>query len=832
MNDQQKVLTKGPIQGLLPWQVLFVFVLAGLMCIRWPGPGLGAVLIFAFLVRRCSGTALPRVSCLVMALAGAGAAWTGLQIHGSETPDWTLDMKPVQVRAVVEEVRPKPEKRLQLILRDAACTVPGQNRQERLPGKMVLTWQEPLFQPSPGQVLSGQLKVKPVHGFVNPGTWDSQFTWLTQGVRFRAFAKADKGAIACTGSQGVLQELRQRLRQEILLRTPPGTGRGLLLALLMGDRSELTYADLDKVRRASLAHILAQSGLHLGFVASLAWLAVLGAGRLCPGIYLRLPRRKLTVLLAAPLVLAYLWLGDFRPSLTRAALMFFFWGVLLFQGRPQVLTDGLFFALAVIIVLNPLAVFDIGLQMSILAVAGIILVWPTVSDILAQVAPSGRWGGVFKAVGGLLGISLIANLVLLPLMVWNFGQVSPHLYMNLIWLPVIGWFALPAGLFALICSLVPGLEAISNSLFHLASFSLSGLMQGLNILDSHGALQVMVPLRPRWPELMGFWLILGVSAVWWKRPKDLPLSSVALGLGLLLCPGLVREWSLTFDRVGVKAVDVGQGQAMLIEWGQGRRMLVDGGGSWNRDFDLGRFALAPALTWGRAPRVDTVILSHSDFDHLRGLYYILEHFSVREFLYNGNWPSGWDGQRLTAALDRRGVPARPLKAGEALHLQPGLRLEVLHPTAPSRIKRKNNRSLILRLANRDRGLALFPGDAENEALEELMRGPTGLQAELLVVPHHGSKSSLLPAFYREVDPALAVVSCGFLNIFRFPHPRVAGALQDQGIQLLSTAEQGMIEVDWDLKREGMQVRTAIRRQRAEDSPAVGQVEGRGLRVDG
>jgi competence protein ComEC len=793
----------------LPWQVLAVFFLAGVVCLRWPGAGMGAALVFWALQSRCRQFSQPGGLLLAMLLLGLGAAWHGLRIDDAGVPGWVVDGKTVQVRAVVEEVRPRPEKRLQLILKDVVCTRTDPRREEKLGGKTVLTWQEPLNWPAKGQRLTGELRIKPVRGFVNTGTWDSRFTWLTQGVMYRSFVKAGKGSLSFTGDHGSLFKLRQRLRQEVLSRTVPGSGRGLLLALLMGDRSELAYSDLDMVRRASLAHVLAQSGLHLGFVVGMAWLMVLGAGRILPRMYLRLPRRKVIVLLAGPLVLAYLWLGDFRPSLTRAALMFFFWGLLLFRGRSQVLTDGLFFSLAVIIALNPLAVFDLGLQMSILAVAGIILIWPVLSDLLSRLAPPHGWRRVLRPAVGLLGVSLVANLVLLPLMVWSFGQVSPHLYLNLIWLPVIGFLALPAGLLALICSLIPGLGPVSSLLFQLASVSLSLLMQGLEILDAHGALGVLLPLRPRWPELMGFWVLLLVLAVWWKRPGRLPLWCPALGLALLLWPGLAREWSFDPEKVMVKAVDVGQGQAVLIEWGLGRRMLVDGGGSWNRDFDLGRFAVAPALTWNRAPRVETVVLSHGDFDHLRGLFTILETFSVKRFVYNGRWPSGWDGRRLDRSLGTPPIPTLTVKAGDVIPLQPGLQMEVLNPDPQSELRSSNNRSLILRLAHKGQGLALLPGDAENEVLQDLVQLGAELESNLLVVPHHGSRSSLLPAFYRKVNPSLAVVSCGFMNIYRFPHPSVVQAIEDQGVDLLTTAEQGMIEVGWDLNRDLMTFRTAM-----------------------
>ena len=249
--------------------------------------------------------------------------------------------------------------------------------------------------------------------------------------------------------------------------------------------------------------------------------------------------------------------------------------------------------------------------------------------------------------------------------------------------------------------------------------------------------------------------------------------------------------------IQARILDVGQGQAICLEGPQGRRTLMDGGGSWNPDFDLGRFALSPALTYRDRPKVETVVLSHPDFDHLRGLFFILRHYEVDRFLFNGQWPKGQDGTTLRRILKARDIQILTVQAGDRLRIGEQLFLEVLHPASGFELSQDNDMSLVLRAVHKGRGLVLVPGDIESRGITSLLDSGRELHADLLVVPHHGSRGSLSPRLYARVDPELAVVSCGFLNIFRFPHTQVGMALTRAGVPLERTSRSGEIQVTWD-----------------------------------
>ncbi len=803
---------KSAFPGLLQWQIHFLFLLLGLLAARdfWPAVCCGLVLWYC-----CSGW-LVRDSLLSACLLSFFGGWaiaavllSGLPLPEQERPlpAWIEERREIGLEAKVRSVEFKPENRLRIILSDAVCRLQD-GSSLHLESDIVWTWSDPVLQPFPGQRVRGRFRLKPVRGFVNPGTWDVRFYWAARGVGYRTYTQGGEKQVLVSGEPGRADSSRQAIQKAVLERTDPGPGQGLLLALLLGDQSRLDYDTLDLVRRASLAHSLALSGLHLGFMIGIGWMLARLAGWIRPSLFLLLPRMKLAVLLAFPLVALYLWMGQFRPSLVRASLMFFFWGVLLLQGRRKIWLDGLFFALLVILLASPLSVYDLGLQLSAVAVAGIILVWPLCYQRLQQEISGGARRRYLLYPACILGISAVANASLLPLMAFNFGQVSPHIYLNLIWIPALGVVVMPLGLLGLGLSFLPGLEPASGWLLQASASVLEymvGLLQAQNLA---GWLETWITLRPKWPEVAGYWLLFLAAGLGIASGRRIPGSILFLGLLLLLLPHLTREIRALQDRAAVSLVDVGQGQAVVVETPGGRRTLIDGGGSWNRDFDVGRFALAPALTWGRPPRLDNVVLSHRDFDHLRGLYYILERFAVDRFLYNGLWPRGWDGERLSSIIQERGIAVHILRKGDVLALGRGYELQALHPQDPARWDRTNDGSLCLRLLSRSKGLALIPGDLQISGLEELVSGKAPLRAEALIIPHHGSRTSCLPDFYSRVEPSLAAVSCGYLNHFHFPHQEVRREIEARGVPLYSTAKQGMVRLSWPGRSGGMRVDTA------------------------
>jgi competence protein ComEC len=659
-----------------------------------------------------------------------------------------------------------------------------------LPGRLALTWDLPSWRPVPGDTLELSPRGRPVGGFKNPGAYDTAFSRRIQGVFLRAYARGDAVRLV-SASDSPFRGLREYLRQGIVSALPrlpdpgavhaaprdgpapdgdtpdptasetearlepppaPTPGGAMLLALLTGDRSLLTGADMDLVRRASLAHALALSGMHVGYVAAFGWLLARLIGRLRPAIYLRLPRHKLTVILAAPLVLGYVWVGGLSPTLVRASLMFACFGLLVLLDKKRIVLDGLFLALAVILAVSPLAALNLSLELSVLAVAGLAVFWPTGRaffdrlPIPARLRPAALWAF------GILWTSLAAEAAILPLLALEFGEISPHFYLNAVWLPVLGLVVMPLGLAGLLISLVSPWAA--SFLYLPAAYACDLLLGLLAWQDSRGALGVITVLRPLWPEMVGYFVLLAGLALWWRAPgADRPSrrAVVALGLALLMVPAARQGLLELSDRTSLTMLDVGQGQALVAEVPGGRRILVDGGGGTIGAFDMGRSVTGPALTYGRPPELAGMILTHGHADHAQGLAWPLARFDVGFFGESASPDAGEPDPALRAALAAAGLRPRALAAGDRLDFGNGVSLEVLHPPADFRGE-ANDASVVLRLVKDGRGLALLCGDIEKKAIRALLDSGRDLTAEVLVVPHHGSASSVSRAFYRAVRP--------------------------------------------------------------------------------
>jgi competence protein ComEC len=781
---------------LLGWQILLGGYILGIFALRnhaAAATGLCLLLLFVMLLRH----GRPHAGAILLVFL-IGLVWANARVIDapSATPEWMQERQRVHVRARVDKVYSRPGQRVQVLLSDVRCTPEG-GTEELLPGRLLWTWQKPLHWPEPGQSVAGVFRIRPVRGYWNPGSWDSEFHWRREGVFYRTFTFQDKAEVAFSPSgEGIRSTLRQRLSATVSCQ-----GGAILAAVLLGERFFLDPATVELMQKSSLAHSLAQSGLHLGLVASLGFVLAWTAGFLRPSLLLILPRLKLGVLMALPLVIFYIWLGQGSPSLLRAGLMFLFWGALLFLGRDRVLIDGLFMALAVILLGSPLSAYDLSLQLSAGAVAGIILLWPVFNGWIAPIKAS-LWGKILFFPLSLLAVSLAANLALLPLSLSAFGFTSPHLHLNLIWLPLLGFVVLPLGAAGLVLTFLPGVAGLGELLLAVSAGTGDWMVRLLTWLDGRGLLSVVWSMRPTWPLCLAYWMLLLLFVVRTRAARRLIPASI---IGLALLFAAVRAWE-TRHELALTLLDVGQGQAVLLEAGT-RRFLIDGGGSFNPDYDIGRAVIGPVLTRGRLPRLDGVVLSHPHADHLRGLFHPLATFRIGFFAENGDRPSGSDLVLLQRSLHQGGLTPVRWQDGELIPLRGGAVIEVLHPPPGYGGKGVNDRSLVLRVVKDGKGLALIPGDLEALGQRHLLGQGGEISAEVLVVPHHGSKSSLVKEFYEAVGPVMALCSNGPLNHFGFPHPDVVQAFSELRIPFLRTDLEGAVTVTWNRSGEISSVRT-------------------------
>ena len=428
--------------------------------------------------------------------------------------------------------------------------------------------------------------------------------------------------------------------------------------MLFGDRYGLNTPDMERINAAGLTHSLALSGQHLA-VVGLGALALTGmVGLLAPGLFLRFPAYSLIGLLSLPLASAYLWLGDAPPSLVRAALMLAI--VCLLRCVPDLLperfrrnlrpaftfADVLLLALLCMVLADPLCLYDLGVQLSFSAVAGIALCSPWLSKLWNDgplsfsplkvlqggLSPMRAAGSRFIRLLWLtLGCSVAAQLATLPLVLDAFGRSTLWFPINLLWLPALGFIVLPLSFLGLIAA-AAGLEQAAGFLLHLANIPCEALLHSLRWLQAHAGLDLFVSPRPHWTAILGLGAIAVALAMRVHRDHFPHAAKRLLISGALLLSVGPLLWVHAFfePQISLRVLDVGQGQAVLLEWPHGGRAMVDGGGLFSDRFDVGRDLVSPVLTANNLPRLDFIAVTHPDRDHLKGLLFIADNYAIKK----------------------------------------------------------------------------------------------------------------------------------------------------------------------------------------------------------
>jgi len=620
-----------------------------------------------------------------------------------------------------------------------------------------------------GQRISAEVRLHRPIGYRNPGAFDYPMHLRRQGILVVGNGRGDR--IAPLGPDTPPWPVRvKRWAVATIEARLPATSAALLGGLLLGERTSLPREIDDAFRRAGVYHILAVSGFNVALLASSVF-AVLGLA----GV----PRRT-TALIASLVLIGFGLVAGAQPSVVRATVM----GLLLLLSvlleRESQVMNALALAALVLLLWRPGDLCDPGFLLSFAATAGIVYL----------AGPLGAWlieRGWKPWLASAVAVSLAAQASVTPIMLAFFNQLSLiGVLANLVVVPLAGP-ATTLGMAAVLSCLLS--DAVASLLFD----ALWLILLGLRAAVWAAALVpgAMVHLAaPAWGATAAWYAALALA----PRARSHRAVSIALAASTVMAAALsVWPWLLPGDgRLRVIFLDVGQGDAALIETPDGRRVLIDGGPGGSQRFDVGERVLSPVL-WNRpALGLDVVALTHPDVDHAGGLAAILTHFAVGEFWDGGTWTAAADETRR--ALDRSGAPRRVLRAGDRIWLGEAL-FTVLNPDgrpAPTR----NDESLVLRLDWRGLSL-LLTGDVGPEGEAHLQAGAGPLEAQVLKVAHHGSRFSSTDLFLRAVRPAVAVISVGARNPFRHPSPEAIERLEGAGARVYRTDRDGAVILESD-----------------------------------
>ena len=559
----------------------------------------------------------------------------------------------------------------------------------------------------------------------------------------------------------------------------------LARALVLGEE-DLAEDDSDAFRKSGLAHLLAVSGTHLVLV-------VLGAVAAFRALLARTPLAARIdvgrVAAGAGVVLAFVY-ADFAGgsgSALRAAWMLAALLGARALGRRGSAPRALGLSALAMGVLDPLAAFDVSFVLSLAATAGLLAMGRAIDGWLRARLP-----GPLGRLSSPVAASLAASVACAPIL----AAIAPTLPLagiaaNVVAVPLGEAAALPLCLLHALTAVAPAVERGSALA---ASGALLGVRTVARIASS--AAWGAVPVPPP-TALQATVIVVAIAALAGARSAQARVArGIVAAAALLVAEVAAARAGAPRGELRVTFLDVGQGDAALVDFPDGRAMLVDGGGLVGSPVDVGRAVLAPTLRARRRRGVDVAVLSHPHPDHFGGLATLLPTIDVGELWDTGQGEAEGAGPvyaAMLASLRGRGVAIRsPRELCGAPRSFGGASVEILAPCPEvDPLAGPNDNSIVLRLAL-GRRAALLVGDTERAAEARLLATPERLRADVLKLGHHGSRTSTSPPFLAAVAPTIGVVSVGVRNRFGHPHPSTLATLAAAGVPLLRTDRGGAV----------------------------------------
>lgn len=609
----------------------------------------------------------------------------------------------------------------------------------------------------PGQRWRLQVQLKRPHSLINPGGFDFEAWSLAQGVRATGSVRDDSDnqllqptetfSLATPGI--FIEQARDVVRARIQAVLGDRRWTGVIIALVVGDQSQIRQEDWQLFWQTGVGHLISISGLHITLLAGLVAAAV---RRLWPGV-----RLHWWVMLTA--AAAYALLAGFSVPTQRTLYMIAVVTVGRMRDLPLEASPLLLCALACAVVIDPWAPVAIGFWLSFGAVGALMLAHAH------TVGKSSAWRAAIHT-------QWSATWALVPLMVLLFQQVS-------LISPLANAFAIPLVSLAVVplalLGVIPGLGCLlvmAHELFAGCAWALQQL--------ADGPITVWTTAAPTLCALtLGF-----IGLLFLLAPRGLPgrrVGALCL-LPLLFTPAPRPEWG----GVWMDVLDVGQGLAVVVRTHQ-HNLIYDSGPRYSSENDGGSRIILPALRAMGVAHVDGLIISHRDTDHSGGGLSLQKSIAI-------DW--------LLSSLE----PAHPIVlqakqsiicyAGQAWQWE-GVDFEIIHPLAENTLdetRKTNDRGCVLRISAQGKHL-LLPADIEAVSEREILqRSPGLLTAEVLIAPHHGSKTSSTHEFIEAVAPHWTIFTVGYRNHFGHPKDEIVQRYEAHNSDRIRTDEVGAVAV--------------------------------------
>ncbi len=628
------------------------------------------------------------------------------------------------------------------------------NYSAALPQRLKLSWYygEPV---RAGDTWQFKVRLKPPHGFMNPGGFDYE-AWLFQnGIHATGYVrKSQLNQKLHSSAYFDAAATRQDIAESLTSMLDDSVFAGFVTALAVGDRSAIAAPQWDVLINTGTNHLMAISGLHIGLAAAFGyWLC----RRMYPGrLMLLFPVQHAAMLGAVMVALIYAMLAGFAIPTQRALLMLICVAGASLCRRTSRPMDVLSIALLLVLVWDPVSILAAGFWFSFVAVA-------VIFHVLTVPAAQSRW---LKWIW----LQLVIALALFPMSLFLFQQtslVSP--IANLVMVPYVSLLVVPLILLGLL--LLPWADTVAAATFSAVDYL----------------------FRFIWPVLQ--WLSDAPYSHWVKAQPDVLMTLLALaGVGIMLAPRMAYwraagvillipaiTWQPQPPPAGayeLNILDVGQGLAIVVRT-HSHSLVYDTGARFSDSLDSSAAVIQPFLTHQGIEKIDLLLISHGDGDHIGGAASLLEAYPDTPVLGQG--------------INQLPAATRNLcRAGQQWQWD-GVEFMLLHPDDAA-YSSSNNRSCVLKIKAQG-GSVLIGGDIEKQVENRLLRQHQHrLKANILIAPHHGSKSSSSKDFIAAVSPQIVIYAAGYRNRYNFPHSEVVQRYAGRNTEMYMTGRTGAISI--------------------------------------
>lgn len=609
----------------------------------------------------------------------------------------------------------------------------------------------------------------------------------------------------------IINSVSKNIKNKIYSLLPAGT-KEICVGILIGEREDISEQITEAFKESNLTHMLAVSGAHMSYV-------VLGIS-----IVLKKLGKRSQKIITILFLCFFVGLTKFTPSVERAGIMTIMSIIATLMYRQPDVYNNLACSGLIILIINPYTLLDIGFQLSYAGTIGIVLFDKKILKYIElktktvgyrvmlgrinkdEFCNEVKWKVIKKAIKfiiNLFALTISANLMIIPVMMFNFNTISLTFWVsNIIAGPFIG-------IIMILGFIVYVVSIFSMNLANIIAMPLNILIQILlKIAEVCSKLpgSSIIVKTPNVVEIMSYYIIIFGCIFYrdilnkFRIKKEIKYIVICI-LIINICLGLIEN--IGIKNLRIYFVDVGQGDCTLIRTPHNKTVIIDGGGSEKDDgFDVGEKTVLPYLLDRRIKKIDYMMISHFDSDHIGGLLYILENISVDNVIISKQGKMSANYNYFKNIIKGKKINVIMVKEGDRVHVDKNIYFDILFPEDTlinSNIL--NNNSIVAKL-HYNKVSMIFTGDIESIAEKQIINkyvGTKKLKTTILKVAHHGSKSSSIQSILNLMQPEIALIGVGSKNTFGHPNSGVLERLKNMETKIYRTDNNGEIEIEINSK---------------------------------